>query len=323
MINKETILKYLTQEDIMRRYFPYEVSLKKDYKNPFRHDRNPSCNFKYSKSGVFYFVDWAKGITYDCFQVAGVVLKEDNFQKILRTIDKDFSLNLVPNSLRVPNSKSNVIFKKIEQNEDFIKIDKRTYIIEYNDYFSDIELDFWKRYNIDKEDLDLFNVKSIKRFWFDKESFIESTKVSPIFQYNEDDINFQLYCPKRYTRFYSYIQSYQLLGYNYLPDKGDILIITSSMKDVIILRKIGLYAVCPSGESTPIKRKDIDELSSRFNKIYINYNNDEIGIESKNRLIENHKDVEFGVITNSKKDPSDVSKASGLDFLHKEIYSQL
>jgi hypothetical protein len=43
----EEILKKVSQEEIMQRYFPEPIVIGKLYVSPFRYDKNPTCSFKY------------------------------------------------------------------------------------------------------------------------------------------------------------------------------------------------------------------------------------------------------------------------------------
>jgi hypothetical protein len=327
MLSKETLLRYVTQEQIMSRYFPMGVSFRRTYINPFRRDKDPGCTFRYSKSGILYFTDWAKGTSLDCFQVASLSLNESNFQRVLRLIDKDLNLGIIPTSLKIP---SKTHFKPIRDtiNVETIKeskLDKKGVYIEFNEEFSKTELEWWARYYITIDDLTLFNIRSVKRMWFDESSYIESTIVSPIYHYLTDysSGDYQIYCPNRPTRFYSFIEPYSLMGLDQLPWFGDILFITSSYKDVIALYKIGINAVCPCGESTPIVEETLRMLSKRFKQLYINYNNDDVGMKATNILIENHPYIDFKIVLNSLKDPSDVLYSNGLIELKNEVFNQL
>jgi hypothetical protein len=60
-----------------------------------------------------------------------------------------------------------------------------------------------------------------------------------------------------------------------MSDKSDILIITSSLKDVMSIRDtLGYNAVALQAETTKPKEHIINELKSRFKNIYLFYDND-------------------------------------------------
>jgi hypothetical protein len=162
MISKEDILKRLSQEQIIDFYFPYKVSLKKQYKNPFRIDKTPGCTFKYSQSGVLYFKDWAQNKTYDCFNIAEEHLRIGNFQKLLQRISNDFQLNLMPKSLAIPKERMNITNEQPKEQFVFNK-EPNKYQCEEKE-FSFLELAFWKNEGFSKVDLEKYRITSVKRF---------------------------------------------------------------------------------------------------------------------------------------------------------------
>ena len=63
-------------------------------------------------------------------------------------------------------------------------------------------------------------------------------------------------------------------GYNQLPNKGERLLITSSLKDVMCLHAAGYNAIAMQSEMQMPSEKLISELKERFNTIDILYDND-------------------------------------------------
>lgn len=324
MISKETILKYVTQEEIMRRYFPFEVSLNKKYCNPFREDRNPGCTFKYSRSGVLYFLDWAYGINYDCFKVASEHFKENNFQKLLKRIDKDFSLNLMPSTLKIKN-RMNITQ---EQKQVFIGTPKKkNYHIEFNKQFSKKELEYWSQYNVSLDILNKYGVKSVFRFYFSEDEYIDGTNASPIFYYPVGEKNYQIYCPfrRKEQKFYSMIEREQLFGTNELPEKTKRLIITKSPKDVLLFASIDIPAISVFGEKVKPTKEQIQYLTNKTDYLYINFDSDEVGTKAATDL----KNIYPEFFTNSsliyseiEKDFSDLCKEKGVVTVMKMLKSQ-
>ena len=63
-------------------------------------------------------------------------------------------------------------------------------------------------------------------------------------------------------------------GYNQLPYKGERLIITSSLKDVMCLYAAGYHAIALQSEMQIPSAKLVTELKERFSQIDILYDND-------------------------------------------------
>ena len=63
--------------------------------------------------------------------------------------------------------------------------------------------------------------------------------------------------------------TYDLQGLAQLPDKGKLLIITKSLKDIMVLYEYGYTAVAPQSEHSSIPTSLMENLKGRFDKIII------------------------------------------------------
>jgi DNA primase len=133
-------------------------------------------------------------------------------------------------------------------------------------------------------------------------------------------ILYQIYCPKNEIRFYSVVEPYYLMGFEDLPIFGHSVVITSSYKDRNQLDKIKIAAVAPVGETTGIKRDDIERLFKRFDNVFVNYNNDEAGIKAAAELLKKFSDFPLkAIFTNNGKDPTEVVKKTDSKELLKQF----
>lgn len=91
---------------------------------------------------------------------------------------------------------------------------------------------------------------------------------------------FKIYRPleQEPNKWLSNCTTYDIQGYEQLPPKGDLLIITKSLKDIMVLHKLGYIAIAANSENTLIPDKAIKDLSNRFEKIIILYDTDLPGI---------------------------------------------
>jgi len=108
-------------------------------------------------------------------------------------------------------------------------------------------------------------------------------------------------------------------GYKQLPEKEDLLFLTSSLKDVISLKSIGFVACSSQSENTTISKSLIKEFKSRFNKVILFLNNDLAGLkaaEYQSKLY-NVPYIYFPLCF--PKDPSDAIKIKGVDKTNKMI----
>lgn len=288
IIEKQTILEKISSEDIMKRYFPEPIKAKKIYRNPFRIDKSPGCTFKNHPDKGLIFIDWSKSRSYDCFDICKEVNKLKNFKEIMLRIDEDFGLNLAPKSFKIipPTSISKIIHqtKVINLLPEKNETSQRKFIIRPRIKSWSSELSYWNSYGIDKDVLELFNVKSCSSVVLggDENSngkLWVATKDNPIFLYTQPE-GFQVYRPnakKENGRFSQNLPVGYLMGLEQIPKRGKILFITKSLKDVMVLFQLGIPAVAPIGESGYIDPKLLEDLQDRFEKIVVFFDNDESG----------------------------------------------
>ena len=65
-----------------------------------------------------------------------------------------------------------------------------------------------------------------------------------------------------------------------LPKSGDILVVTKSMKDVMVLYQLGIPAIAPISENCFLTEAQYNKLQSRFKYIVLLYDNDRPGLRS-------------------------------------------
>ena len=115
---------------------------------------------------------------------------------------------------------------------------------------------------------------------------------NPIYAYKfikpGGEISYKIYFPladKKYKWLFSGGSSDDIEGYDQLPWLGDILILTKSLKDCMCYNLIGYPAISLQGEANKLEYEFLNKLYKRFNKIIVNYDNDEQGIKSTNSLV--------------------------------------
>ena len=130
--------------------------------------------------------------------------------------------------------------------------------------------------------------------------------------------HFKIYRPlaDKYTKWRNNLASYDIQGYEQLPKKGDLLIITKSLKDVMCLYEMGYTAISPSSESTFISDKALNQLKRRFKRILICFDRDVSGIKNMRKI--SLKTGLNGFLVHKKwkaKDISDAVKLNGFEII--------
>ena len=307
-ITKELILSRFSEEQLMEYYLHLPVK-KGLFRSPLRRDKQPTCSFYRNKSGTLIFKDFATGQHLNIFDVVQSIFRCDYFES-LRIIANDFGI-VRDNTLHKNPGKINLNPIKIKDKE-ISKIQ-----IEVQE-FTDGELKWWGKYGISKDILKRFNVYSCKHVFLNDQLFAESQQHCPIFGYYGKKYQglelWRCYFPKRTSfRFITNWPSKKIQGYDQLPKKGKLLVITKSMKDSMCLYSCGITACAPNSENLFISDKVLEDLKSRFKNIVVLYDNDRPGLYNMAKIRREHPELTYVFIPKryGSKDISDFYKDHG------------
>lgn len=307
-ITKELILSRFSEEQLMEYYLHLPVK-KGLFRSPLRRDKQPTCSFYRNKSGTLIFKDFATGQHLNVFDVVQSIFKCDYFES-LRIIANDFGI-VRDSALRKNPGKINLNPIKIKDKE-ISKIQ-----IEVQE-FTDSELKWWGKYGISKDILRRFDVYSCKHVFLNDQLFAKSQQHCPIFGYYGKKYQglelWRCYFPKRTSfRFITNWPSKKIQGYDQLPKKGKLLVITKSMKDSMCLYSCGITACAPNSENLFIPDKVLEDLKNRFKNIVVLYDNDRPGLYNMAKIRKEHPELTYVFIPKKygSKDISDFYKDHG------------
>lgn len=298
-ITIDWILSKVTEYDIYAKYIgQFKVGM--IYNSPFRKDKNPSFGIYYSKrTKQLLFKDHGTGECGNVIKFVSLFTGKTEYNDILSDIvDK---LNIT-NNTKLVSSK-----QYIPPTETVIGVVRQE--------FTDVDINYWKQFNISINTLKKFNVNSIKYYLCN--GIVKGTykRENPMYAYKVYN-NFKIYRPlaDKYTKWRNNLTDYDIQGYEQLPQKGDILFITKSMKDVMCLHEMGYLAVSPSSESTFLPKDVLEQLKMRFKRIIILFDRDVAGVK-RSRKLSRETGLE-AIFINKKfkaKDVSDAVKANSFE----------
>ena len=270
-IDKQYILKHVSEEEIYKRYFNLDVSFEGRAKfcSPLRSDKNPTCNFfRHRRTQEIYMKDHAGHFVGNCFD-AVMAYYGCTFMKALLIIANDFEL-VKTNVERVP-----IKHELKEREKSDIKFIKRDWTEKDDEY--------WNGYGISRELLNYFNVYAVQNLFLNGNLMYTYHNSNPAYAYvfGKDDI--KIYFPKK-KEFRFICNTSVTQGYRQLPDKGKILIITKSMKDILVLYNLGYSAISLQSETQYISEEQYEDLKNRFDEIYSLYDFDLTGVRSANKM---------------------------------------
>lgn len=298
-ITLDWILSKVTEYDIYAKYIgQFKVGM--IYNSPFRKDKNPSFGIYYSKrTKQLLFKDHGTGECGNVIKFVSLFTGKTEYNDILSDIVDNLNIT---NNTKLVSSKQYIL-----PTETVIGVVRQE--------FTDVDINYWKQFNISINTLKKFNVNSIKYYLCN--GIVKGTykRENPMYAYKVYN-NFKIYRPlaDKYTKWRNNLTDYDIQGYEQLPQKGDILFITKSMKDVMCLHEMGYPAVSPSSESTFLPKDVLEQLKTRFKRIIILFDRDTSGVK-RSRKLSRETGLE-AMFINKKfkaKDVSDAVKANSFE----------
>lgn len=308
-ITLDYILSKVSEYDIYAHYLG-QFKVGAIYNSPFRKDKNPSFGIYYSKrTKQLLFKDHGTGECGNIVKFVSLYTGLTNYNDILRDIVKQ--LNITTDT-KLDSSK-----QYIPSSETIIGIVRQK--------FTPTDINYWSQFNISEKTLKKFNVNSIKYYLCNgivKGIYKEGNPMYAYKVYN----NFKIYRPlaDKYTKWRNNLTEYDIQGYAQLPSKGDTLIITKSMKDVMCLYEMGIPAISPSSESTFIPNDILEGLKKRFKRIIILFDRDNAGVKYLRKM--SLKTGLEGLLVHKKfkaKDISDAIKANSFEEIKEWLYGEI
>jgi len=317
----EDVYKYTDHYDLFRHYIG-DFKIGKPILSPLRKEDIPSFSI-FTKEGKVLFNDFVLG---GGDIVRFVMLRFSlNFGEAINKIIQDSGLDDKFRSDLTYTPKT-VVFrhdKKIVDTKYTISVKRRVWAL--------YDTQFWSQYGISKETLRKYKVAALNYVFYNKYSR-KCDKYAYCFLELKDSIeSYTIYQPfNKENKWRKSHDSSVFYGWTQLPEKGDILIITKSLKDVMTIDSItNIPTVALQNEKIFPKPQVIDELKQRFKTIYLLYDND-FGNEEKGKTNYGRKfgkDIaekfnlnqieipDFFAENYKAKDISDLAKNAGIEYV--------
>lgn len=321
-LNKKNILDRIDSYSIIEEFFD-EFTLDYAICSPLREDNKPSFGFFENNEAEIMYKDYGTNDCGDVFKFL-TLYWDKSYEQVYEHINAHFNLGLIkrPSSLDLDALNAVGEYKEIEFTR-IEKVKKERFEIKYFIEYRELD-DFYDSYHISKE-IQHKHVKQAQRVIKQKGKQLtieyQYNAKNPCYVYEEQyeaQTYHKLYKPytKQDDKFRNNYPYGVIENYNNLPEFGNILIITKSKKDIMVLEELGYDCICPTSENSyyPILNKK-DELSMRFKYIIVYTDNDEAGVKASINIT---TETGWYYINNPKtepKDPSDYAKQYGLQAL--------
>ena len=257
--------------------------------------------FRSRKTSKLLFKDHGNGECGDVIKFVELYTGITNYNDLLNQIVKD---------MRITNKTVLKSTKELDKSDE-------TVIGVVRQDWTEVDKQYWSQFGISLKTLKKYNVSSIKYYLCDGVVKGVYKENNPMYAYKVYD-RFKIYRPlaDKYTKWRNNLTPYDIQGYEQLPKKGDLLIITKSMKDVMCLYEMGYTAISPASESTFLTPDVIDALKLRFKRILICFDRDVSGVKNMRKI--SLKTGLNGFLVHKKfqsKDISDAIKNNGFEVI--------
>jgi len=316
-LHKDSILCKISEYDIFRYYCHNFKNFGDKFCSELREDRSPTCSIVPWKGRVIY-KDFGSGESHDCFSYVQAKFNL-TFSEAMRVIDTDFGLGLqsgsvIKNQVAITYGTQEIIERRPT------KLAKRARKWTLQDK------EFWEKYYITKSLLIKFDVEPIDYFWINEARYVCHT---PSYVYNING-RYKIYRPyETEGKWYSNTSKNDIQGWKQLKDNGDIVVLASSLKDVMCLNVLGYEAIALQSEMQMPDPKLISNLQKRFETVAVLYDNDFEKEANPGQTMANKICAEFNLINvilpahYKSKDISDLMKNHGIEIAQRIVQIQL
>jgi hypothetical protein len=313
------ILKRVSEWDLWNYYVP-GIPLKTPFLSPLMKDKTPSASLFQARDGRLLLKDFRLG-TYTIWSFLQTKYGL-TFGEVLLTVNNDFNLGLARVKLNKPTTNA---FFGIACNETPVVIADTKLNIKARKW-NKADEEYWNQFGLSVEFLQNNNVKALENYWVNDKLVYWYTEYDPAYSYEFGNAKRKIYRPMSKNKQYRFLTNVKDNTWQgKLPKTGKDLIITKSYKDVLVLNSLGYISVAPQSEAANIEESVVTNLKSRFNNIYLLYDNDIPGKKYSAKICEQHDLIPIFVPepSNLHKDVSDYRKEHGENSTLKFLKSVL
>lgn len=254
-----------------------EVKLGVAYLSPLRSEKRESFVLNRAPTGHIYWTDMGTG---DWGSPEGLVMKLYGltYPKAVIRIKEDLVFN---KPKEIKEFKPQV--KIVERSKYVFSVDPRPFNRKDKAYWTDygITLETLKKYHVAPcRRLAIYENKIAKSVFYERPS-------EPQYSFNFDG-NYKIYRPYSKVKWLSNISQTDVQGLKQLPKEEKLLVITKSLKDVMLFQEMSIPAVAPHSEVSFLPAPVLDDLKKRFKTIIIWFDEDKTGKEMATKFSQLH-----------------------------------
>lgn len=316
-ISKTEIFEKYSETQVISAVFPEIKSIPCKISSPFRVDKNPSFGIFMGDDNHIYYKDF--GDSTEKGSLLDLLCKywKCTFNQCLDRICKLMS-DVEGDSLVIKPKQIKTLTRKEVNDQSKLEVKIRPW--------RDYDIEYWKSYGISLKWLKYANVFPVAYKIITKEGkkyvFTADKYCYAYTETKEGILSIKVYSPfnTKGFKWCSKMSDGVISLWTKIPEKGDKVVICSSVKDALCLSaNLHIPAIAPQGEGYSISKTAQEELKRRYKKVFICFDVDAPGLKDAEKLSE---ETGFPYIVpnlGTEKDLSDAFKKYGEEWFVSNI----
>tara|TARA_B100002019_G_scaffold270571_1_gene264258 strand:- start:536 stop:1561 length:1026 start_codon:yes stop_codon:yes gene_type:complete len=271
MIQARKSNEYLSKENLLSKVSEYQIfkyfcrnfkELNTKFRSDLRDDKSPTVSIALIGQSLLYKDFGHPEHTFNCIDYVAYKYNLDFYGALIH-IDGCFGLGL-HSGVRIRGLVPQVAEPVLrEKKRSEIQVRVRDW--DYRDAA------YWKQFGISKKLLRIFDVQPITHYWINEQRF-SCNSISYRYRF---DCGYKIYRPlERDFKWSSNVGMECLQGYRQLPEHGETLVLTSSLKDIMCLAVLDYPSIALQSEMLVPGQGTIEEAQARFKEVIVLYDND-------------------------------------------------
>jgi len=236
------------------------------------------------------FKDLSKKLGGDAFAYVQLINNNCSLWEACKIINNDFDLKFGKFIISLERP---IIIQDYNH-----KVKEKRIINVVNQNFTVDDLEWWTMYGISESTLNKYNVLSVKELYINSKLKRVYTRKYPIYAYFFPRTkNYKIYIPNedKWNKWDTNANNdWDIQGYDQLPEKGETIYITKSMKDVMVFKVMFDFlgtpvdCIAPHAESINLSEKFITAIKERYKRIIIVSDFDLAGVKFAQQCRKKH-----------------------------------
>tara|TARA_R100000322_G_scaffold167648_1_gene135914 strand:+ start:157 stop:1182 length:1026 start_codon:yes stop_codon:yes gene_type:complete len=261
-LHSDIVLSRVSEYEIFRYFCRNFKEIDRKFCSDLREDKTPTVSITFYKQRLWYYDFGYPEHKFTCFDYVAFKYGTDFYGALIH-IDECFGLGL-RTGVRVKRPVLKVgqpVLREKKKSEIQVRVrpwDSRDAV-------------YWKQFGISKKILLIFDVQPISHYWINEQRF-SCDSISYRYRF---DCGYKIYRPlERDFKWSSNVGMECLQGYPQLPPRGDTVVLTSSLKDVMCMAVLGYPSFALQSEMFMPREETISKVKTRFKEIVVLYDND-------------------------------------------------